>query len=88
MNANVILNGLERSDATGTEADSMARLGFLEWVFTQPGEATPEAAQDALRQAELQNPSSAAARAFVAILEEATVPMKPGTRRGRVRVMH
>ena len=88
MTTRRILEGLERSDATGHEADSIARLGFLEWAFAQPGEATPEAAQDALRQAEREQPSSAAARAFVGFLEQATVPICRKARRGRLRQMH
>ena len=90
MSVSQILNGLERSPATGAEADAIARLGFLEWVFASPGVVTAKEARKALTDPAMQNPTSAAARAFVEVLQEATqadqlIPM----RRGRAaRVMH
>lgn len=87
MSATRILQGLERSPATGPEADTAARLGFLEWAFTGPEAITPEAAADALRLTRAQCPGSAAARAFVAYLEQATRPMT-GARRRRARQLH
>lgn len=67
-----ILTGLERSDATGCEADKLARLGFLEWAYTLPGGASVQAARIALDCPEARNPGSAAAQAFVSLLEQAT----------------
>ncbi|WP_338550752.1 hypothetical protein [Roseovarius phycicola] len=90
MTVNRIVDGLERCDATGSEAAAMARLGFLEWVFAHPGDVTPKVVGAALRDPSVQNPTSAAARAFVEVLREARdVPMAPAARRGRqARVLH
>lgn len=90
MTAIRILNGLEDSAATGPEADSMARLGFLEWVFASPGTLTAESARRALQEISPHVPGSPAARAFVGFLEEAS-RMGAGTnmRRGRaMRFLH
>ena len=88
MTVTQILNGLETVPATGAEADSAARLGFLEWVFASPAAATPQAARDALKTEAAQEASSPAARAFVGFLQAACVPMRGsrsgGRRRGRV----
>ena len=81
-----ILEGLERMDAEGPDADAAARAGFLEWAFAQPGAATPEAARAALMTARHAAPDggqSAAAEAFVAYLNDATMGMAPSGRRGR-----
>ncbi len=86
MTATRILDGLEHCDATGAEADTMARLGFLEWVFTLPTQATARAAQDALKSPAAKNPDSAAARAFVGYLEQATQPVQGVGRRGGRRM--
>jgi len=81
---------LERSAATGAEADAMARLGFLEWVFAYPGAVTAQVVHKALSEPAMQNPTSDAARAFVDVVRQATdvtgvVPM----RRGRAaRLIH
>lgn len=84
MTVHRIVDGLERSDATGCEADAIARLGFLEWVFAQPEVVTAKEVENALCDASVQNPTSAAARAFVEVLREAQhVPAIPATRRGR-----
>lgn len=83
MTVNQILTGLERSDATGQEADQVARLGFLEWAFTLPGEASAKAARAALDCPEARNADSAAARAFVGFLEQATRPISSSRVRRR-----
>lgn len=88
MTATRILNGLERSTATGPEADQVARLGFLEWAFGLEGEATPAEARAALASPEAQRPASAAACAFVTFLHQASQPMTRGFRRGRRRAVH
>ncbi|MEL7258009.1 MAG: hypothetical protein AAFN80_09225 [Pseudomonadota bacterium] len=90
MTVNRILDGLERSDATGPEAAAVARLGFLEWVFAHPGDVTPKVVGAALRDPSVQNPTSAAARAFVDVLREARdVPTSAPVRRGRqARLVH
>jgi len=89
MTALKILTGLETIDATGAEADTVARLGFLEWAFCQQGYATPEAARAALRTVAMTTPSSEAACAFVSFLEEATrMVYRPGKRRGRAPRLH
>ena len=86
MSVTHILDGLEHSEATGQEADCVARLGFLEWVFTAPGTITPQAARDALNSPAARNPGSDAARAFVGFLRQATQPVnRGGSRRGRQR---
>jgi len=89
MTATRILSGLETLDLTGAEADAAARLGFLEWVFAMPGEATPQAAREALEAPEAQRAQSDAAQAFVAFLIEARhVMARPRGRNGRARRLH
>lgn len=88
MTATRILDGLERSEATGAEADSVARLGFLEWAFGLEGEVTPAKAKAALDSAEAREPESDAACAFVVFLRQATKPMRGSLRRGRRRALH
>lgn len=90
MSVTQIVDGLERSAATGAEADAMAKLGFLEWVFAHPGTVTAQAVRNALSEPAMQNPSSAAARAFVDVLREATdVSAMTPVRRGRAaRAIH
>jgi hypothetical protein len=84
MSVSRIIDGLERSDAEGREADAVARLGFLEWVFTQPEAVTAQDARAALDAPELQNPTSAAAQAFAGFLRQATKAVQgAGARRGR-----
>lgn len=85
-----IIQGLERCEATGAEADAIARQGFLEWVFVQPELVTGPMISEALSQPELQNPESAAAKAFVAVLEQALdMPMqRPSRRYGRRGRLH
>ena len=89
MSATRILDGLERSTATGAEADTVARLGFLEWAFGLEGEATPNEARMALATPGAQRPGSAAACAFVSFLHQATQPIsRRACRRGRKRALH
>lgn len=87
MSISRILNGLETMDATGPDATSAARLGFLEWAFCAKDGGTPEAAQTALASPAARNASSDAARAFVGYLREATVACARPVRR-RTRVLH
>lgn len=86
MTANRIIDGLEVSNATGAEAETVARLGFLEWAFTLPSAVTARAARDALKSPAAQNPDSEAARAFVGYLEQATHPVCAVRRRGGRRL--
>ncbi|PVA11808.1 hypothetical protein DC366_02340 [Pelagivirga sediminicola] len=88
MTAIQILMGLERSDAAGREADAAARMGFLEWAFALPGEATPEAARAAHGSCTACRPASAAAQAFVAYLQQAGCRMHRPVRRGRAARLH
>jgi len=89
MTVTTILSGLEACDARGDEADAIARLGFLEWVFSAKGLVTPGAARLALKSSAAQNPESAAAQAFVGYLWEATRPaLGPRHQRRRARVCH
>ncbi|MFX0540549.1 hypothetical protein ACEWPM_002300 [Roseovarius sp. S4756] len=87
MSVKQILNGLERSDAVGADADAVARLGFLEWAFALPGAATPEAARAALKAAPAEA-RSPAAQAFVRFLNQATMRASPRGRRGRAARLH
>ncbi|MFD0858331.1 hypothetical protein [Roseovarius aquimarinus] len=87
MTVTQILNGLERVEAVGADADAAARMGLLEWAFALPGAATPEAARAALDAAP-DRVESAAARAFVRYLGEASTPMPPPARRGRKARFH
>ena len=66
-----ILDGLEASDASGPDADAVARLGFLEWVFSETGMVTATAAHDALDCPAARNAASPAAQAFVGFLQQA-----------------
>lgn len=90
MTAIRILHGLEDVSGTGAEAEGMARLGFLEWVFASPGTLTPAAARRALEDIAPHAPESEAACAFVGYLEEAArMTCLPRARRGRAaRLLH
>ena len=66
-----ILDGLEASDAIGAETDAVARLGFLEWVFSETGAVTATDARDALDCPAVRNAASPAAQAFVGFLQQA-----------------
>ena len=90
MSITLIMSGLERSGATGDAAQTAAKLGFLEWVFAYPGVVTARVVRDALDEPAVKNAGSAAARAFVDVLEEAQAAtvMTP-VRRGRAaRAVH
>jgi len=88
MSATRILNGLERVSATGPEADNVARLGFLEWVFGLEGEDTAAKARAALACPAAQRPESPAACAFVSFLRQASRPVSHEVRRRRRRAMN
>ncbi|MEO1139650.1 MAG: hypothetical protein AAFW87_09350 [Pseudomonadota bacterium] len=90
MSVTQIVIGLERSNATGPEADAIAKLGFLEWVFAHPETVTVQVVRAALSEPSLQNPTSAAARAFADVLRQAMqVAGVTPVRRGRAaRLVH
>ena len=89
MTATRILDGLEDLDLKGEDAKAAARLGFLEWVFTQTGSATPKDAQKALSTLDGVAPESDAAQAFVGYLRQACSPViRPRIRSGRARRLH
>jgi len=85
-----ILQGLERSPATGDEAEGMARLGFLEWMFALEGASAARGhARAALQSDAAQAAESAAARAFVRFLQQATWALPPAqVRKGRRRALN
>lgn len=86
MSVQGIVDGLDRSAATGREAGAIARATFLYWVVTQPGTVSGAAARAALDELAGRRPRSDAARAFIEILWQATPEMRPeGRRGGRVR---
>lgn len=87
MSVTQILSGLESMDAVGSDADAAGRMGFLEWAFALPGAATPEAARAALAAAP-KEAQSAAARAFVQFLHQATLHVPGPVRRGRAARFH
>lgn len=87
MSITRILNGLEGLEETGADAVQAARLGFLEWAFCARDGGTPQAARAALDSRVAQNASSAAARAFVSYLRDATQPVAARPRR-RSRLIH
>lgn len=80
-----IIDALEESPAMGAQAQALARLGFLEWVFATPGPVTTDAAREALASDAAQGAQSAAARAFVDFLNAAALPCPAPMRRGRAR---
>jgi hypothetical protein len=81
-----IIDALEKSPAEGAQAMAAARLGFLEWVFGAPGAVTAGMARDALGTLAARDARSAAARAFVGCLREASLPLAArATRRGGMR---
>jgi len=77
-----IIGALEDSRAEGAQAIAAARLGFLEWVCAAPGPVTAHMARDALGTQAARRAQSAAARAFVGCLREASMPA-PAARAGR-----
>lgn len=94
MTAPAIMDGLQRLGREGEAAEQAARMGFLEWVFALPPEASPQqAASRALDRLERPAAPSAAAAAFLGFLEEAArLTLEDATRRGgargRRRAMH
>lgn len=80
-----IIDALEQSPAMGAQAQALARLGFLEWVFAAPGPVTTDTAREALTSDAAQGARSAAARAFVGFLSAAALPCPTPMRRGRAR---
>ena len=89
MTAARIILSLESLDLTGGDADAAARMGFLEWAFTDAEFVTPDMAEAALRAPEAQNPCSDAARAFVGFLRQASLKLShPRARSGRARRLH
>jgi len=78
-----IIDALENSPAEGAQALAAARRGFLEWVVAAPGPVTARMARDALGTQAARDAQSAAARAFVGCLHEASLPLATGTTRRR-----
>ncbi len=84
-----ILNGLEQSPAQGVDAQSIARLGFLEWLLSSPEGVTAKDAKEALLQPSIRDAESAAALEFVTFLEQATVQIAARrSRRKRADRLH
>ncbi len=84
-----ILEGLEANTATGAQALSDARRGFLEWVLAIPGPVTPQLARAALNEPAVHGAESDAARAFVECLQEACLlSLARPRRRDRIRALH
>ncbi|MEL6934719.1 MAG: hypothetical protein AAFO17_16750, partial [Pseudomonadota bacterium] len=81
MHATAILRHLEESAATGAEADALARMGFMQWMFEHPGCITHIELKSALSEPALQTPASPAALAFVGFLKDAEITPTPVTRR-------
>ncbi len=94
MTALAIMDGLQRLAREGDAAEQAARLGFLEWVFALPPDASPQqAASRALDGLDPPEAPSAAAAAFLEFLEQATRPSvvgatRRGGARGRRRALH
>ncbi len=80
-----IVEGLERSDATGREAQDAARLGFLEWLFMHQGMVTAGTIRAAQAELRARHVSSDAACAFAEVLQQAIPGLRQsaGRRRGR-----
>ena len=78
-----IVEGLERCDAQGRAAQDAARLGFLEWVFTQPGQVNAQEIRAAQAELSARGVSSDAARAFADVLGQAMPGLQASRRRGR-----
>ena len=91
MGLRQIIGGLDAIDSTGVQAVQAARLGFLEWALTLSDGALPHmAARADLVRAKTARAHSAAARQFLAYLEDAAeAPRANPTRRGgRKRVLN
>ncbi|WP_135501760.1 hypothetical protein [Roseovarius aestuariivivens] len=84
MTVTRIVEGLERSEATGPAAQDAARLGFLEWVFAHPGQVTAQTIRAAQAELSACPMSSDAACAFADVLRQAAPGLHaPGRRRVR-----
>ncbi|WP_297772488.1 hypothetical protein [uncultured Roseovarius sp.] len=84
-----IMDVLERSPATGAQAERAARMGFLQWACLADGPVTAEHARRALRCQVAKDAKSAAACAFVEILHQASRNSAPlPARRARARTLH
>ncbi|MFB9149978.1 hypothetical protein [Roseovarius ramblicola] len=78
-----IIGALENSPTEGAQALAAARHGFLEWVLAAPGPVTARMARDALETPAARDAQSAAARAFVGCLHEASRSLTGGAVRRR-----
>lgn len=83
-----IIDALEDSPSHGAQAQALARLGFLEWVFAAPGPVTAAMAREALASPAARGAQSDAARAFLGYLHAACVPAVAPARRGRARLLN
>jgi hypothetical protein len=84
-----IMDGLERSPATGAQAVQVARMGFLHWACGVEGPVTTQMVRAALDCPAAQAAESDAARAFVGVLQEASrMCLARPMRRCRARVVH
>ncbi|WP_146587525.1 hypothetical protein [Puniceibacterium confluentis] len=92
MTARQIFEGLQ--DLRDMPARDAARAGFLEWAFALPMDVPPrQAAREALAGINGVRAQSAAAQAFVELLEETVLwpsvaPSRRGGRAGRQRLLH
>lgn len=82
MSLQRIVEGLEQSDATGCEAQAVAKLGFLEWVFSQPGAVSGPVVREALDELAVCRLTSDAACAFAEVMRQAAPAVPPVARRG------
>lgn len=83
MKLDQIIETLETAPAGGRTEGELARLGFLEWVWSLPGDA--DFADEATRadaRVRARGASSGASRAFLECLSEAKVPLPSPERRG------
>lgn len=88
MTLTKLLVALSESDPT--HPDRMARLGFLEWLGTQPDDSDPRAAAEhAVIRLNAFVANAPAVSAFRDLLVQAAAPLPPPRRRGgRPRVWH
>lgn len=83
-----IMQRLEQCDATGAQAVRVARLAFLDWVCAADGPVTAQMARAALESVLARGAESAAARAFVEMLGQASRGrVASPLRRGRARLL-
>lgn len=88
MSLSRIIDALEHSPSRGAQAQALARLGFLEWLFAAPGPVTAAMVREALATGAAQGAQSDAARAFVGYLHAACVSTVAPARRGRARLVN